>query len=77
MHYNATDHMDSAHFGFLVISISPGCIFEGNLLRDLKTCSVAVKWVLGVSYFVIYCKLLLLKQYSVEKVNMMEGSIPF
>lgn len=54
MHYNATDHMDSAHFGFLVITLSPGCIFEGNLLRDLNmfNCCEVGPWGL------IFCYLL-------------------
>lgn len=56
MHYNATDHMDSAHFGFLVITLSPGCIFEGNLLRDLNmfnSCEVGLIFCYLLQAFVI------------------------
>lgn len=49
MHYDATDNMDSAHFGFLVVSLSPGCIFEGNLLKDLHSCKVG-PWGLKFCY---------------------------
>lgn len=36
MYYNVIDYMDSVYFGFLVIFLFFGCIFEGNLLRDLN-----------------------------------------